>query len=529
MPMVIGWLAGHRVSLGRRAAVRTKGGCNVGYARRIVVPGECRLAAAVFLVLAFSGLGAAPSAVAASATLSVSPTSGPPTTLVTATGSGFLGGERVSLSFDSTVIATVTAGGSGGFGKAFTVARLARPGRHTIRAVGKLSGRSAAAVFTVRTNWPQFRDGPAHNGFNRYENVISPSNAWKLHAVWTATVGVSPYSPAVSGGSVYVASPGRLAAVSAANGAKRWSVFVPDPVPPTSSSPCVNDGPIVSSPAASAGRVLVGSTDGRLYAFGAVNGARLWSAATGGPIFASPTVSGNTVYVGSQDGYLYAFNTATGSLRWRALTSADGIYSSAAIQNGVAYVGGCDGSVYAFAVTNGARRWRFDTGSLENNPGYDIVSSPAVANGVVYINSWSGILALKASTGALLWSQIQDYLAVSSSLAVANGVVYVGTGGYAGGGNFYGTLGAYNATTGENTWYRYTRDFITASPAVANGVVYVTSEDGYLTAFNAATGTVLTRITMHTSSNSSPAVSDGRVVVSDLGTTTAGVTISFGP
>jgi outer membrane protein assembly factor BamB len=502
----------------------------VGYARRVLRRRECWLVAVLLLVFAPSALGVVPSAVAASATLSVSPTSGPPTTLVTAKGTGFLGGERVSLSFDGTLIATVTAGGAGGFSKGFTVGRSARPGQHTVKAVGKVSGRSATAVFTVRTNWPQFRNGPAHNGFNRYENVISPSNASKLHAVWTATAGVAPFSPAVADGSVYVASPGALSALSAKNGAKRWSVVVPNPVPPTSNSLCEDDSTwaIASSPAASPGRVLVGSTDGKLYAFGATHGTRLWSAATGGPLFASPTVSGNTVYIGSRDGYLYAFNLATGSLRWRALTTADGIYSSAAIQNGVAYVGGCDGSVYAFAVASGARKWRFDTG-FDNYPSYDVMSSLAVAGGVVYVNSWSGLLALNATTGALLWSQIQGDITVSSSPAVANGVVYVGTGGYAGGGNFYGTLGAYDATTGANKWNHYFPDYVTASPAVANGVVYVTSEDGYLSAFNAATGTILKHIRMHIQSDSSPAVSDGRVVVSDFGTTSAGVTISFGP
>jgi outer membrane protein assembly factor BamB len=57
-----------------------------------------------------------------------------------------------------------------------------------------------------------------------------------------------------------------------------------------------------------------------------------------------------------------------------------------------------------------------------------VVSSPAVANGVVYIPSWDDntVYALNASTGAKLWSYTTGSR-VSSSPAVANGVVYFGS------------------------------------------------------------------------------------------------------
>ena len=54
-------------------------------------------------------------------------------------------------------------------------------------------------------------------------------------------------------------------------------------------------------------------------------------------------------------------------------------------------------------------------------------SSPAVANGVVYVGSNDGnVYALNASTGAMLWSYTTGG-GVYSSPAVANGVVYVGS------------------------------------------------------------------------------------------------------
>jgi outer membrane protein assembly factor BamB len=56
-----------------------------------------------------------------------------------------------------------------------------------------------------------------------------------------------------------------------------------------------------------------------------------------------------------------------------------------------------------------------------------VYSSPAVANGVLYIGSWdNNVYALNASTGTELWSYATGGQ-VHSSPAVTNGVVYVGS------------------------------------------------------------------------------------------------------
>ena len=56
------------------------------------------------------------------------------------------------------------------------------------------------------------------------------------------------------------------------------------------------------------------------------------------------------------------------------------------------------------------------------------MSSPAVANGVVYVGSDDdNLYALNASTGALLWEYTTGGFFFNSSPAVANGVVYVGS------------------------------------------------------------------------------------------------------
>jgi eukaryotic-like serine/threonine-protein kinase len=76
---------------------------------------------------------------------------------------------------------------------------------------------------------------------------------------------------------------------------------------------------------------------------------------------------------------LYAIDTSTGVVLWSYKTGYY-IYSSPAIANGVVYVGSDDKSVYALNATTGAMLWGYRTGSY-------VISSPAVVDGVVYIGS----------------------------------------------------------------------------------------------------------------------------------------------
>lgn len=54
-------------------------------------------------------------------------------------------------------------------------------------------------------------------------------------------------------------------------------------------------------------RVFFGSNDGRLYALDALTGAKVWDYETGGGLSASPAVASGLLVIGSQDGKLYAF------------------------------------------------------------------------------------------------------------------------------------------------------------------------------------------------------------------------------
>jgi len=459
------------------------------------------LRAALLAVVAGAGLVAAgvpPAAASHTAAVTAAPSvrlsrdSGPPTSRVRVSGTGFGAHRAVDIYFDTTDKAQVTTNGNGAFsGIPVTVPASAVPGTHHITAVQRHSSRRAQARFLVNTNWDQFRHTPSHTGVNRYENVLSPSNVAGLGLDWRfRTRGIVNSSPSVVNGVVYIGSDDRnLYALNAATGAKLWRFAAGNYV--------------FSSPAVARGVVYACDGSGICFALNAATGAKLWSFDTFGQgVQASPTVTGGVVYITSGDSNaLYALNAATGAKKWMVGLPTN---STPTVANGVVYVCAGTGDCLALNAATGAKKWRFNTGSRFGS------SSPAVANGVVYVGTDDGTMyALNAATGAKKWSFNTGSLIVSSSPAVANGAVYIGL--------HDGGVDALNAATGALLWSSPTSE-VDASPAVANGVVYVGSNGtsaspGTLYALNAATGAKVWSFTGGGGFFPSPAVANGVVYV----------------
>jgi len=150
------------------------------------------------------------------------------------------------------------------------------------------------------------------------------------------------------------------------------------------------------------------------------NGKLKWNFTTGSYAASSPAIANGVVYAGSDDFNVYALNATSGAKLW-AFPTGGTVDSSPAVANGVVYVGSNDGNLYALYANNGTKLWNYTTGG----PG---ASSPAVANGVVCCASAGNVYALNASYGTLLWrQQPPGGPTESASPAVANGSVYIGT------------------------------------------------------------------------------------------------------
>src|SRR5262249_38176469 len=78
-------------------------------------------------------------------------------------------------------------------------------------------------------------------------------------------------------------------------------------------------------------------------------------------------------------------------VKWRFHTNGR-IVSSPAIADNVVYVGSYDRNLYAVDELTGAQRWKFPTGTR-------VTSSPAIADGLAYFGSYDGnFYAVDAST-----------------------------------------------------------------------------------------------------------------------------------
>jgi outer membrane protein assembly factor BamB len=153
-------------------------------------------------------------------------------------------------------------------------------------------------------------------------------------------------------------------------------------------------GPVFSSPAAAAGRVVIGSDDGSLQAFDAQTGAPAWSARLSGKVRATPTLTDSVAVVGDFGGRVSALNLSDGSPVW-SRELGQPIYSSAAIAGGVCVVGCHDGSLRGLDLKSGEVRFEART----RGP---VIASPVAVGDRFFVGSTDGDAYLLDATGTVL-------------------------------------------------------------------------------------------------------------------------------
>ena len=134
-----------------------------------------------------------------------------------------------------------------------------------------------------------------------------------------------------------------------------------------------------------------------------------WIASTGGMIgISSPMVSSGTVVVGVADSInlqnhgIAAFDAATGASRWYFPTDS-AVKGSPAIADGKLFAISIAGNLYALDLKTGKLSWMKQ---LHRQIERWEVSSPAVADGVVYVGSQVYCAAYEANTGKLIWENL---------------------------------------------------------------------------------------------------------------------------
>jgi polyvinyl alcohol dehydrogenase (cytochrome) len=168
-----------------------------------------------------------------------------------------------------------------------------------------------------------------------------------------------------------------------------------------------------------------------------------------------------------------------------------GVSGTPAVVDGTAYFGDWTGMVRAVDVATGDERWAAEVGGW-------VVGAPAVDGDAVYASSGHTLFRLDRDTGREVWRvDVNDHplAQINASPVVVDGLVLQGAASvevaiprpeY----TFRGTIGAYDAETGEERWRVYTTDAdersgpgvgIWSTPAVDRdrGVLYVGSGNTY--------------------------------------------------
>jgi outer membrane protein assembly factor BamB len=107
--------------------------------------------------------------------------------------------------------------------------------------------------------------------------------------------------------------------------------------------------------------VYIGSTDGKVYSFGAHSGKLRWSRGTGGYVYGSPAIWRQRVLVGSYSGRFYALDAATGDVKWE-FKAGGPISGSATVIDGIVYFATLKGRTYGLDAATGKQVWSFPDG-----------------------------------------------------------------------------------------------------------------------------------------------------------------------
>jgi outer membrane protein assembly factor BamB/3',5'-cyclic AMP phosphodiesterase CpdA len=231
-----------------------------------------------------------------------------------------------------------------------------------------------------------------------------------------------------------------------------------------------------------------------------------WEVDVGGEVQSRLHLYDGILYLPSMGNDLVALDARTGCEIFRVKT-ADSVYSSPHVKDGVVYFGSADHHVYAADAKTGAIKWKTKTGGA-------VLAWPNVARGVVCAGSTdTKIYGLEASTGSIRWT-VQGRNMYQSKTATDGERFFVG--------GWDNRFRCIDATSGTELWVRKLgksarNDTFSAyspaiaSPAVGDGKVFISTNDGILHALDIASGDEVWRIDWQKMGYSSPLYRDGKV------------------
>ena len=269
------------------------------------------------------------------------------------------------------------------------------------------------------------------------------------------------------------------------------------------------------NPSVAAGRVFAADRKGRISAFDAQTGERLWETKINKSIGGGPGSGSGVVVIGTRNGEVVALSPVDGGVIWRARVSSE-VLSSPKASDGVVVVRTIDGKLFGLNATSGERLWIYDRGvpslSLRGT------SAPVISAGVAVAGFDGGrLVGVSLQTGRPLWetlvalpsgrSELERMVDIDGTIAIDDQTVYVVT--------FQGRTAAVDLVSGAILWRRDMSSH--AGIGLDDSAVYVTDEESHVWALDRTNSASIWRQTGLQARSLTPPVSfKNYVVVGDF-------------
>lgn len=316
------------------------------------------------------------------------------------------------------------------------------------------------------------------------ESDLSALDPRDGRTLWTTRLTTDDEEPVFAGGiaaegaRVYAATGvGEAIALSAEDGREIWRVRL--------------SGPVRGSPTVANGQVYVVTIENRTIALSAEDGRRLWehqginevAALLGG---AAPAVAASTVLTPYSSGELYALLAENGRVVWvenlssirtlSAIARLADIRGNPVVDRDLAFAVSHAGRMAAIDLRTGARVWERPVGS---------VHMPWVAGDYLFVSGLNGeVVAMSRRDGRVRWVHRlppfedmvdrEDPIQYTGPVLVGDRLLVASSDGF---------VYALSPYTGELLGNIEVGDSVYVSPTVADGSVYVLTNDGNLHAF----------------------------------------------
>jgi len=376
-------------------------------------------------------------------------------------------------------------------------------------------------------DWPEFR-GPTAQGVYEGKPLATTWSAAK-NVTWRKEIaGLGWSSPAIVGGRVYVTTAVpkdgdhslRAVCLDAASGEPIWDVEVFREAGKGSPKPHSKNSHASPSPVVRDGKVYVHFGHQGTACLD-LNGTVIWQNRDikyppvhgngGSPLVAEGLVAFSCD--GASDPFVVALDAKDGQVRWKTARSWDSVKKFAFSTPLLIEVNGKKqivvagaGGVAAYDPKDGAEQWKL------TYDGYSVVPRPAFGGGLIYLSTGYDTPSLLAIRADGAGDVTETHLAWTSKRAAPNNPSPLPHGKLLFLVSDQGQASCLDAKTGKVHWQERVPGAYSASPLLANGLIYVTNEQGLTTVLQATTAfKVVAKNALNERVQASMAAADGAI------------------